>query len=102
MKYTWEICVCILEELHSLHVGESTEDMCGGLHGTGIGCPRCVHVGVYGGCRGLYELQPCQAVPQAQRGLRAAPASPTPRACPGPMLWHICLGTSKSGAGDLF
>lgn len=107
MKYIWEICVCVLEELHSLHTGESTEDVCERLHGIWIGCPRGVHVGMYGERRGLYAALPCpdgryRALSQAHRGLRAALASPTPRACLGPMHWHICLGTSKSGAGDLF
>lgn len=102
--------MCVLEEPHSLYIGESTEDVCEGLPGTGIGCPRGVPVGMYGGCRGAYGAAalPCSAPVQLQgilsgpRGLRAAPASPTPRACLGPMLWHICLGTSRSGAGDLF
>lgn len=84
------ICVCVLKELHSLHIGESREDVCEGLPGTGIGCPT----GMYGGCRGVHGAAalPCIAPVQLQdilsgpRGLRAAPASPTPRACLGPML----------------
>lgn len=87
MKYIWEICVCVLEELHSLHTGESTEDVCEGLHGIWIGCPRGVHVGMYGGRRGLYAALPC-AAPMADTGhcLRHTGGSglPLPPPPPGP------------------
>lgn len=102
-----DLCVCVLEELHSLHIGESTEEVCEGLHGTGIGCPR----GMYGECRGAYGAAalPCSApMPATGHSLGHAGASglslpsPTPMGLPRAHALHICLGTSKSGARDLF
>lgn len=79
--------MCVLEELHGLHTGESTEDVCESLHGIWIGCPRGVHVGTYGECRGLYAALSCTA-PMAATGHcltnTGASGLPLPPPPPGP------------------
>lgn len=69
--------------LNGLHIGENTKDVCEGLHGTGIGCPRMsrTHVGMFVECRDVYGAAalPCSAsVPATGHSLRHTGTSGLP------------------------
>lgn len=76
------------------------------------GVYRGMRMSMYGEGRGLSgaaALPPATPIPAmghslrhpGDSGLPSASPPPTPRAWLGLVYWHICLGTSKSGAGDL-